>query len=280
MNYLKTKYDEKNISIYHFIAIIPLVIYGLYKNIIYVYMNYETSLLNIIYPLVYLIFFALIILITKKITKTKLNMNDFYMYSSVLFLPFTDKYFIVIPLFLIFYILSLTKFKLPYNVIYILLLYLLLNIFNDLNFLNILEYNKDFNYSLLDKFLGLSNSYIFTSSYLCLVISYIYLSLKPYFKKNIFISFSIFYIIITFILYLLNIYEFTNLTGVLASILFIASSFKYTPNTFKKSIIYSLLLCILTILFNLIINYYIGVFIAILIMQIVPNFVTRKSFTK
>lgn len=279
MSYIKKKYNEKKIVLYHLYALIPLVLYGIYKNGFYLYYKNEVSLFSAFKPLLISICFILIVFIFKKLMKKDYSMNDFYMFSSLLFLPYIQNYLIVILLFIVFYFLSISKFKLPFNCIFLLTLYAILYIFGDLSFLNPLELTGNYNYNFLDYLLGKGDSYLFTSSILFSIVAYVFLSLKPYYKKIIPISFIIFYGLLVIVIGHFSNYDFTNIFGIFTAMTFIGASFSNTPNEKTKMCLYSLLVALGTVLFSFFFGYYIGIFISILLMQILSKYVFRKFFT-
>lgn len=280
MNYIKKKYDEKTIVKYHFITLIPLLGYGVYKNGIALYISGDIDFFASLMPLFYIIGFSLIIYLLNKILKKEISLNSFYFFCTLLFLPITYNYLLVFGLFILFYFLSLTKIKLPFNIMFLLCLYLSLYFFFDLSFLNYLESSREFNYTFFDLFIGKGTSYLFTSSILFVIISYIYLSIKPYYKYLIPCSFLIFYSLLTIIMGHFFNYDFTNIFGIFSVIVFLGASFKFTPNNKGKMFLYSFITALLAILLNYLTGYYIGIFISLLIMQIVSYFRTLKVFTK
>lgn len=278
MNYIEKKNNEKTILKYHLLAIIPLLLYAFYKNGVLLYLNDVINFFDMFMPLIYCVGFSLIIVILKKIFKKKFCINDFYYFTCVLFLPYTYNYLLVFILFGLFYMLSFTKFKLPYNIIFLIAIYLILG--SNLTFLNVLEATKSFNYTLLDLIIGKGESYLMTSSLLCSLFAFIYLSLKPYYKTLIVISFMVFYILLTITYGHFFNYDFTNIFGIFCAMSILGCSFTFTPITKLSMISYSLCTAILCVIFSYFFGYYIGIFISILLVQIMSNIDVRKIFTK
>lgn len=265
MNYINKKNNEITILKYHLIAIVPLMLYGFYKNGISLYLSNSVSFFESLMPLFYTLGFAFIIILIKKLLKKDFCVNDFYYFVCLLFLPITYNYILVFTLFAVFYFFSLTKIKLPFNIIFLLILYLALG--NNLTFLNIVETTKEFKYTYFDLFIGKGSSYLMTSSILFGFVSFIYLYLKPYYKSLIVLSFMVFYCLLTIAVgYFLNI-DFSNLIGIFSTMIFLGSAFTYTPVTNLRMCLYSLVVALLCVILNYFIDYYMAIIISILIVQ-------------
>lgn len=263
----KNKITEEKICIYHFISLIPLILYSFYKNAFLVYLKTQ-DIMDLFYPILLLGIPLFIILLFKKIKKISLQMNDFYMFASLLFLPFNSNLLIVYIIFLLFYILSNTKLKLPYPILLVLTYFFAFNALETFTLYNKIENLSSYNYKLLDYFIGKGDSLIFTSSLFAIILSYIFLASRKYFKKNIVTIFTITYLFIGFILSIIYKFDYSYISLIIAAVIFLGSNFRFTFNEFKGTILFSTILAILTIIFNFIFNYYTGVFIAILIAQI------------
>ncbi len=280
MNYVKKKYNEKKIMLYHFYALIPLLIYGFYKNGISLYLSGDISLEKSLMPLIYIIGFAFIMFILKKILKKDFNLKDFYFYASILFLPITYNYLLVFLLFTLFYFLSLTKINFPFNLMFLIVLYIILELTSNLTFLNEAQSIKNYSYTNLDFFIGKGESFMFTSSIFFSLISFIYLSLKPYFKSLIPLAFLVFYILETIIVGHYVSLEFTNVVGIFCAVYFLGAEFFSSPITKIKMCVYAFVIASLTVCFNVFIDYYLSVIISIYITQILSKFGILKNFTK
>ena len=58
--YVRSKRSIKNITLLRIVLLLPLIIYGLYKNGIYLYINKYTNILGLFKPLVFILIGALI----------------------------------------------------------------------------------------------------------------------------------------------------------------------------------------------------------------------------
>lgn len=257
-------------------SLLPLILFGFYKNGVKVYLSGCANLLEMFLPLIYVLFAFIIIFTIKKVLKKRFNITDVFMLSTVLFLPLSFNIVTFLILFVICYLLYFTKLKLPWNVIFIsLLIFINSYLFSSDIFLNSLELTKNFNYDYSDLFIGYSTSYMFTSSCLAGLMSLIILCLSGYFKKTIVIIFFVLYTLFC----LINGFNFTNYSGIIIAVMYVGSFFSFTPITKKWIVIYSVFLSALTILFSFLTNYYVGVFIAILVLQIMSIIGMRKNFT-
>ncbi|MFI3260102.1 MAG: hypothetical protein R3Y13_00085 [bacterium] len=280
MSYLKNKINENKIVIYHFLSVIPLLIYGCYKNGLKLYIGDLVGIGSIFYPVLCILPAALLILFIKLIRKRDFVMNDFYMFSVLLFLPYSFNILLAVILFAVFYFLYFTKLKLPFNILFVLLLYFVGNAFGSNDILNIAESTKVYNYALHDLFIGTEVSFMFTSSFLFSIITYFILNASSYYKTLIPFVFLISYVILTFVLGFFIDLSFMNLAGIFIAILIMGASFEFSPITKIGMICYAISLSVLTIICNCFIDYYIGVFVAMFILQLLSYYVVRKIFTK
>lgn len=281
MSYLKNKYNESKISLYFFISLIPLICFGIYKNGFKPYFVGVVDIFSIFNLLLIVLIPLFIIMLFCFIKKRKLRLNDFYMYTAVLFMPCSLNFLFFSVCFFIFFMLSNLNFKknVPFNVLLILFIYFVTFVFGDLSMANSIEATNSFKYSYLDKFIGFNVSYLFSSSFLFNVISFIYLCSKPYFKKIIPIISFLLYLNIAVILNLTINYDLSNLSGIFLCFIYLGSVFTFTPISKRNIIIYSIVLAVLTILSSLIFGNFVGCFISVFIIFILSNFPALKTFT-
>lgn len=262
----KDKISTSKISIYHFISLLPLLLYGFYKNALSVFMN-SNNIFDLMYPIILVGIFFLIILLNNFIRKKSLTMNDFYLFSVILFIPLNTSYIVILPLFILFYILSNTSIKLPFSTILILLYYIIFNYLGVFTLENSMEATISYNYTNLDLFIGKEISAYFTSSMLCALLSYCYLIYKGYFKKNISLTFMISYFCLGAIASNISSFEFEYISLLFIALMYVGSNFMFSFNTFKGTLIYSFILALITILLSIFIPSYIAIFICILLLQ-------------
>ncbi len=290
MNKLPVLHYPKNIKSLinsYYIALIPLLIFGFYKNGLLLYFNNLINFKNALIPIYYYIISILIgfiiskffkedykinILISLSVTSTISINSNIYMYPLILF----------IALFIIKYLIS--KYNLNINsestIRIIILLSLLLNTYS---YLNIAEKLNKFNYNLADIFIGHGVGGLANTSLLILIISLIILSLNKFYKRNIAYTSIISFIILNLIsIFLFKNTELINIICngyVYFALIFMGANLTTGPHHEKGMTIYGLILGILTYIFTLIFKYE-GVYIAILLssffIPLINKFTDRK----
>ncbi len=271
----------------YYYALIPLLIFGFYKNGLLLYFNNLVNLKVIFIPLYYYLISIIIGLIIAKffheeakptilfaliITSTISLNSNLYMYPIILFISlFITKYLIL-------------KFKLKINITSLVRIMVLLSLLlNSYSYLNIAEKLNKFNYNLADIFIGHGVGGLANTSLLILLISLTILSLNKYYKKLI-----AYPSIITFImLCLINIFIFKNqdFLSILCNgyiyfaLIFIGTDLKTSPHHQKGMIIYGILMGILSFIFTLISKYegiYFAIFLSSLFIPLINKFTDRK----
>lgn len=268
---------ENKVVFYSFLSIVPLLLYGFYKNII---LNKDISYFELFIGIIATIIFLLGFILYKKKSKKKVTIYDFYIISTILFLPLKFNIFIIFIIYIILFILSKSKIKIPYQCIIV--LFMIISsyiIYKDGTFsFNLLS--SEYDYSILNLFFGKSDSYFFTSNFFLAIISFIILCNTGNYKKFIPIIFIILYIPFILIFGSFIDYTFLNVSGIFLAVMYIATNYTFSPITKKGMLIYTSLIFILTIIFNILFDYYIGIILSILLVQIMYKYVVQKVFTK
>ena len=263
---------EKYVLIYIY-GLIPLVLYGLYKNGIVLYNANLISFFSI-FKVLYLIFISLIIYIIFSIIikrKLKLNLELLSMLIIPLFMPQSINLLIyaislLVLLFVDYYLSKIIKYN---NMSFIILsIILILMIFNKYNYLNPIEQTNNYLYTFIDLLFGRNPGGISTSSIIIGLILIVYFSVFTLYKKNIVLSSIIVFLIFTFILNDFNINSLLNSNAILSFIL-IAPELKNTPVSLKGTIIYGCIVGIISALLCQFVSIYTGAFIGILLVSIV-----------
>lgn len=271
--YIHSKNTIDKYVLKYIYGLIPLVLYGIYKNGIILY---NANLINFlsIFKLLYLIIISLIIyIIFSIITKRKLKFNLELL--SILIIPLFMPYSInlllysislLVLLFIDHYLSKILKYN---NISFIILgIILVLVIFNSYNYLNPLELTNNYLYTFLDLLFGRNPGGIATSSIIIGIILIIYYSIFTIYKQNIAISSIIVFLIFTFILNDFNINSLLNSNAILSFIL-IAPELKNTPVSIKGTIIYGSLIGIISGLLCQYVSFYVGSFLAIFIISLI-----------
>lgn len=246
--------DKNSLVKTYLIALIPLFIFGWYKNGLLLYVNGLISFSKVFLPAYFLIISLLVAYSVSLFMKENIQDNILIclIWTSSISL---NTNFILYPI-LLFVLLFMTKyfqnklnFLISYNSLMRILLLLSLLV-GSYNYLNIGEVLNKFNYDILDIFIGLGSGGIFTTSILALLISYFILATNEYYKKIIpFIASLIYILSILFLALIMKDYQILNylLNGMAYfSFIFLASDIRYTPYTKKGMLIYALLIGLFT----------------------------------
>ena len=264
--FIKSNNSLKSIFKYVLLSLLPLIIYGFYKNGIKLFIQDYVSIYGLVLPLIF-DFLGLIIGLLANIIYDKLITKNFINIKTSLYSSFHPIYGLLIASIisintnlLLFIIISFTclfisKFlkKNNLNIIALsaLLIILLTDIFGTFTYLNLYEQSKVLNLVGLDYFLGMGSGGINTTCVLLLIISLLILCNKNYYKKEIPLYSSLVYIIciIIYSIFTQNIANILNnifSNGILFSFVFIATDPLSSSYTAKGKIIYSMIIGLAT----------------------------------
>lgn len=282
--------DKSSLINTYFIALIPLLIFGIYKNGILLYMN---DLINFKYVFLPLYFYIISIVVSTIISfiykeSYKENILISLILASTISIN-TNMVIYPILLFVSMFIFKyiINKFKFSFNYIALVRLLLILSLlFNSYSYLNIGEKLDKFNYNLFDIFLGHASGGLATTSTLLLLVSLVILSFNKFYKKSIAITSILSYIIISLsYLFISKDYSYLNVilsSSAYFSFIFIAPDIEYTPNNSKMMIGYGALIGIFTsvicIMFNVYEASYISIFIISLLIPVFNKISGKISF--
>ncbi len=269
-NYIKKKNSTNKIILIYMLSIIPLVLYGTYKNGYLLYNSNYISFIEIFKPLLITTIPILICLILNyiKYKKIKIEIDNLPWIAISLFMPININ--------LLIYICSITGFIILNNfyfkninlaIKYKIFIIIFMLITSSYSYLNIAETTNKYAYDILDLIIGRSVGGVSSTSLILGMGSYLILFISGYYKKNIIIiSLGLYSLLILIFSYFIDV-NFTNIAGIFIAIVYLGSFNKFTPITTKMQIIYSCTLGILTFTLSIFLSYYIGVFLAILITQ-------------
>ena len=292
---IKSNNSIKRISLIYIISLIPLIIYGFYKNGIYLYMKKYVGIFGLLKPIIFLLIGAIIgisvnIIYDYFIKKNKKNIIDsifssFHLiYGILISCVVSINTNIIVFSLITFIVLLISKFikNNRFNIVCVavLLIFLVMNIFKDFSFLNIYELNNKFKLDTIDYLFGRGSGGIFTTNIIFLIIGFIILYLSKTYKKNIALFSMITFLIIS-IIYCICINNIGNIlnmlftNGIMFSFIYIATDSPSSSYTNIGSIIYGILVGILTFLLYLI-NPYLSSFGAIFIVSILNSLIDLK----
>lgn len=268
---IKDDTSIKKISLTYMLSLLPLILYGFYKNGIYLYIKKYISLPKMFKPLLLILIGFLIgasvnIIYLKLIKKSKDNIID------IIFSSFHPIYGILIAsiisintnilLFSVvsFAVLFISKFinnKINLISLSSLIIFFIMNILNKFTFMNIYEQSSSFKMNAIDYMFGRGSGGILTTNILLIVLSFIILYNSKVYKKNIAIYSSSVFILLTTIYCILtknigNIMNMLFTNGILFSFVYVATEPVSSSYTKYGKEIYGILVGILTFIFYLI----------------------------
>ena len=270
--YIDNGQNIKKINLNILISLLPLILYGFYKNGIKLYYLGLENILGMFEPLLFAISGFLVGLISsfiydkfikkKEVLFFKESLNTFYplygvLISSIISINTNYIVFVLVT----FIVLFLSKFikKCYINVVSLVFLIILviMNISSSFTFLNVYEKTAHLHLEPIDYFLGMGSGGIFATCTILLILSFIILCLKNYYKKEIAIISISTYILCIFIYGLVAsdlklILESIFSNGLLFNLIYIAPLSMFSPCTYKGKIIYSVLIGIITFLLYLV----------------------------
>ena len=281
MPFMHYKKDKNDLVKSYFIALIPLLLFGIYKNGILLYVNDLININKIFIPLYFYMISAVVALLISLIMKEDIKYNILLclvIASSVSI----NTNMLIYPI-LLFVSLFIAKYvcnKFKFNVISFSRLLLILSLLiNSYSYLNIAEKLDKFNYGLFDIFLGHGVGGIATTSALILIISLIIISFNKYYKKIIPIVSSVTFLLFGLLyVFLTKNYEYIKLIlngNVYFSFIFVAADLYITPYNKKGMCIYALIIGVLASLFSIIFNIYEAGYISILLVSIFIPFINK-----
>ena len=277
--YINTKMTIDKYILRYIYGLIPLILYGIYKNGILLYNLDLINFLNI-FKIIYLLIISIIIyiiycLIFKK--KIKINLEilniliiPLFMPTSINLLIYTTTLFI--GLIINHYLSKVLKYNNTAFMILFILLFLV--IFNNYNYLNIAEATKNYSFSSLDLLFGRNTAGIASSSIIIGLLLIIYFSIFTIYKKEITLSSIISFILLIGILNNFNIINILNGNAILSFIL-IAPDMISTPIKRNEKIIFGTIIGLISAIFIQYIDIYCGSIIAILLISIIYNLIRK-----
>lgn len=263
--------------------LIPLIIYGIYKNGYLIYQKGLINIISILKPL-YLVVISIIIKILIdiiKYKKIKIDYNLVYVILISMIMPYNVNLLFYALVFTILYAITMyLEEKLKINKVC--LIYLIIIgihfMFNKFTYLSPLEENYQFSFGFLDFLMGRNIGSISTTSIFFSFLAYIYLISNYYYKKDIPFIINISYLVPTFIYFIIT----NDSSLLLNSELIFASIFicaipKYSPYKINIQLIYSIFIGVLSFVVSLLFNRIIAVYIVTLIASILLVFINRQN---
>lgn len=292
--YVRSNRSILTISLSRILFILPVIIYGFYKNGIYLYQNNYITLFNMFRPLI-IIFGGAIIAAGINIFYEKILKNNKSNLLDVLFSSFTIEYAILIGCvssintnLLIYFstltiVLFVSKFmnnRINVMCLIFLLIYGISCFFSDYNFANYYEMSKDFSYTIMDYLIGRGAGGIASTHIIFLILAMFGLFITNNSKTNITLTSIVTVIICLLIIHIFNksnIFEILFHNNYLFIFSLIATDSVTSSYTNSGMLIYGVLIGILTAIIS-IINPIIAPYIAILIVSLFNILIDKYSY--
>lgn len=290
--YVRSNKSIKTISLVRIAFLLPLIIYGFYKNGIYLYRHHYASILGMFKPLIFIfggaLVGALINIIYEKLIKHNKDdliecvFSSFHMEYGMILGCITSIntnliiYFSVLAI--IFFLSKFIKNRINIVSLCFLIIYLIIATTKDYTFLNNYELTKVFELDFVDYLIGRGFGGIATTHILLLFIALIGMYLTNNSKSRISISAILTYTMLAAIYALIFKNDFGYIlfnNNILFLFTYVATDYGTSSYTNNGMFIYGIVLGILTFAFSFI-NQFVGPIIAILLVSLFNIFIDRK----
>lgn len=265
--FLHNKNNLKKNIISYILALIPLYLYGFYKNGIILYNKDYISFFGMFKIFYLLIINILLYFITNKILKKNISFDLIFL--SIFIIPLFMPFNINLLVYILVMFLGLL-FRKYYNVS---LVILILSIF--FSFLNPAEADNIYAFNTWDLLFGRNIGGLASTSIVIGIIIAIYLAITNNYKYLITLSGVIIFILLSI---LFKDYSFLTSGNAYLSLIFLAPWSDKSPYLKKYMLIYGALIGVLGFIFMHFINPYYGMVLAITIISIIYIAIEKKLF--
>ena len=296
--YLRSKKSIFNISIMRILLLLPMILYGIYKNGLFLYINkYTTNILDVFRPLTFILGGALIGALVNLLYEYVFNKknNQEFKLKEILFSSFHIEYGVILgcltsintnmlvfflTLLIIFFISKFFKNRVNLICICFIIIYAVQTlVLKDFNYMNIYETNKLFEYNILDYIIGKNIGGIAATHILLNIIIFIVLSVTNNTKTSIgilsmlssFILFSLYCMIAN-----INIGNVYFQYGYIFIFTYVATEYVTSSYTILGMRLFGILVGVLSFIFYFV-NPVIAPIIAILIVSLLNNVCDRAN---
>ena len=269
---IKNNNSIEKMSYIYLLSLLPLILFGFYKNGIILYTKGYVGIFGMLKPLLFiivgLIIGVLVNIIYERIIKknkddiTEIIFSSFHpiygvLVSSIISINANIFLFAIVTFVVLFISKYISINKVNYIAVSGLIIFLIMNIAGEFSFLNAYEASNNFKMNAVDYLFGRGSGGMFTTNVILLVISFIVLYNSKIYKKVIPIFATSAFVILT-VIYCLATNDITNImnmlftNGILFSFVFIATEPISSSYTKKGMVIYGSVVGILTFLLYLI----------------------------
>lgn len=279
-------YKIKDLVRLNILLLIPLIIYGVFKN---GYLLYEKDLINLvtIFKPVYLVLIGVIIKIVIDLIKNKRIIIDYNLLFVILLgmiMPYDINLLLYAGLFTITYIITLFIEKyIKFNkVCFIYLIIILIHfLINDVTFKTPLELNYTYSFEFIDLLIGRTVGGISSTSILFSLIAYVILISNFYYKKDIPLTINITYFILSFIYFIItNNNSYLLNSDLIFGSVFISTLPLYSPYKINNQILYGIFIGVISFIISISFDSVISIYLATFIISLFQNVTIKQNKTK
>lgn len=279
--------DVKKVYLKYFLALIPLIIYGFYKNGLLLYLDNRISFFVLFKPLIFPLIGGLAGLLVNYIKKKEIKFSDYALYGLLVGMIIPINTNIIIFSILIFSLLLLCNYltsKLSFNnVAFIkLVLVLIVLIFNQYNYANAIELSNEYAFNFIDVLFGQTIGGVSSSSIIWILVGFFYLVFDYYYKKEIPLYSFVSYFGVILIFFLINhdlSFAINNFfaSSIWFAFIFVAPLFMFSSYTRKGKIYFGALIGLLTGILIIFIGNMEAAYIAIFIVSLIKDILDKKT---
>lgn len=273
--FMHDKNDLSKNVLKYLLLLIPLYLYGIYKNGLILYAKDLIPFFSI-FKLIYLLLLGIMALVIVKLIfkkKIKLDLDLLMIFILPLFMPYKINYLVfcgVILLCLIFFFIIDKYFNIN-KIAFVKLVIMSVCLFKTNLYLNPAEESKLYAFNIFDLICGRSIGGLGSTSILIGLIIMLVLSLKNNYKYLISISAIISYVLLALVLS----YDLIFIGSNILALIMVASYLDTSPVEKKYQIIYGILIGVVGVILTKYLNIYEGVFISILIFSIIYEIICK-----
>lgn len=270
----------------YYLALIPLLLFGFYKNGIRLYINGLISFSDIFIPFYFYLISGIVGFIVALIRGE--SKKEYILYSLILASTISiNSNLLVYPiiLFVSLFITSYLKDKFKFNFVSLTRLFILLALLiSSYSYMNVAEKLDAFHYNLFDLFTGFGVGGIANSSLLFVILAFIIFLFNPFYKKLIPITASLSFVLLVFSGFFItkntSYIEMLFNGSVYFAFVFVGADLYITPSTNLGMMIYGLIIGILSALLSLLIPMYEAPFISIFLVSILISCIEKITNKK
>ena len=279
--YIHVKKDKKSLIKAYYLALIPLMIFGFYKNGILLYQNELISFGDLIIPLYFYFISVIIGFVVAKIYHC--SWQEMVLFALILSCSVSINTNMLIYPILLFASLFISKYlseKVCFNTLALSRLMLVFALLmQSYSYMNVGEKLGVFNYNLFDVFLGYGISGIASGSLFFLIIGFFFLLFLRFYKKMIPLFASLSYLFVLFLVFFItkqsDYLTFLCNGTVYFGFIFIGAHLYTSPDTKKGMIVYGCAIGLLAGILTLFVPVYEVSYLSIFIVSFFIPLINR-----